>query len=222
MIVWSSILVPVCSMMITVFATIYTVSGRIKNENKEKHKPYLILDRVEKMDKLNEYRYHLTIIGKNYQEDKIIDMRKIEELKKDKYLPVSLVIENIGYGVASNIRFYDLLTGNLIHGEQSIKKDEIQKLFTTFDIATNQETSVQSKIISLIKTNDEIEVPDHCRILCIYQDLNNNIYDFIISINIKTDNTYDFFAYQRTSHSYKKWIKENQKQYKVIMKKYGK
>ena len=33
---WTNILVPVASMLITVFATLYTVSKRVENENKEK------------------------------------------------------------------------------------------------------------------------------------------------------------------------------------------
>ena len=223
MIIWSSILIPVCSMIITVFATLYTVSGRIRNENKEKHKPYLILSKINQLDKIDEYKYYLTIIGRNYQEKEgLITLKKIENLKKDNYLAVSLVINNIGYGVASNIKFYDLLSGNSIYGTQSSIKEKNQKLFTTLDLAINAETQVQSKVISILNTNDQIEEIDHCRILCVYQDLNGNIYDFIISINVKSDNTYDFFAYQRTSHSYAKWIKENKKQYKQIIKKYSK
>jgi len=223
MIIWSSILIPVCSMIITVFATLYTVSGRIRNENKEKHKPYLILSKINQLDKIDEYKYYLTMIGRNYQEKEgLITLKKIENLKKDNYLAVSLVINNIGYGVASNIKFYDLLSGNSIYGTQSSIKEKNQKLFTTLDLAINAETQVQSKVISILNTNDQIEEIDHCRILCVYQDLNGNIYDFIISINVKSDNTYDFFAYQRTSHSYAKWIKENKKQYKQIIKKYSK
>lgn len=223
MIIWSSILIPVCSMLITVFATLYTVSGRIKNENKEKHKPYLILTKINQLDKIDEYKYHLNIIGRNYQEtNDLITRQKIDNLKKGNYLSASLVLNNVGYGVASNIKFYDLLTGNLIYGTQASIKDKNQKLFTTLDLAINDEKQIQSKIISVIKENDNLEEIDHCRILCIYQDLNGNTYDFIISINIKTNESYDFFAYQRTSHSYKKWIKENKQQYKKIKKNYQK
>lgn len=223
MIIWSSILIPVCSMVITVFATLYTVSGRIKNENKEKHKPYLILSKINHLQAIDEYKYYLTIIGRNYQEKEgLITLQKLENLKKNNYLSISLVLNNIGYGVASNIKFYDLLTGEHIYGAQSSTKEKNQKLFTTFDIAMNNEKQVQAKVISVVKNNEQIEEIDHCRMLCVYQDLNGNVYDFIISINVKSDNSYDFFAYQRTSHSYAKWIKENKKQYKKILKQYKK
>lgn len=221
MVLWSSILIPVCSMMITVFATLYTVSGRIKNENKEKHKPYLVLNKINQLEKIDEYKYHLTIIGRNYQEKEgLITLKKLENLQKENYLSIQLVLSNIGYGVASNIKFYDLLTGNLIYGAQSSTKEKNQKLFTTLDIARNDEQEIQAKVISTIKNVEEIEEIDHCRILCVYQDLNGNIYDLIISINVKSGESYDFFAYQRTSHSYAKWIKENKKQYKKILKQY--
>ena len=53
---WSNVLIPVTSMMITVFATLYTVSQRVKNENREKHKPYLTLNNIEQQEKLDEYQ----------------------------------------------------------------------------------------------------------------------------------------------------------------------
>ncbi len=221
MILWSNILIPSASMIITVFATLYTVSKRVENENKEKHKPYITLNKIEPLKKIDEYEYYLTIIGRNFQENqKIITIEQLENIKENNCLKVTLLIDNIGYGVASNIKFYDLLTGNPIHGTQTPSKDKNQKLFTTFDIAKDKEKQVQAKIINTIKTTDEIQQPDHSRILCVYQDLNGNIYDFIISINIKSQDAYDFFAYQRTSHSYKKWIRDNKKQYKKIIKNY--
>jgi hypothetical protein len=223
MIFWSNILIPVTSMIITVFATLYTVSERIKNENKEKHKPYIALENIETIDTLNEYKYYLTILGRNFR--RINKNWTIEESKKAKekeYITVRILLDNIGYGVASNIKFYDLLTGEQISGSQTPSIDKNQKLHTTFDIASSKEKQVQVKIFNKIEKEEEIESPDHCRILCIYQDLNGNQYDFIISINIKSNNTYDFFTYQRTSHSYAKWINENKKNYKKIIKEYKK
>ena len=223
MILWSNILVPVASMIITVFATVYTVSGRVKNENREKHKPYLTLKDIEPKENIDEYKYYLTLFGRNYR--KIIDKKeelKTEKTKRNEYLSVRLLLDNIGYGVASNIKFYNLLTGEEIKGTQTPSKDKNQKLFTTFDIASSLEKQVQVKIYSNIDKEDEIETPDHCRILCVYQDLNGNAYDFIISINIKSNKSYDFFTYQRTSHSYTRWISETKKQYKQIIREYKK
>ena len=223
MILWSNILIPVTSMMITVFATLYTVSERVKNENREKHKPYLTLKDIENLDTLDEYKYYLTVLGRNFREKhQEYTLEQISEAKKKEYIEVRLLLDNIGYGVASNIKFYDLLTGEQIKGTQTPSKDKNQKLFTTFDIASSKEKQVQVKIFNKIEKYEEIENPDHCRILCVYQDLNGNPYDFIISINIKSNNSYDFFTYQRTSHSYAKWINENKKNYKKIIREYKK
>jgi len=220
MILWSNILVPAASMIITVFATIYTVSERVKNENREKHKPYLTLKDIEPKENIDEYKYYLTLFGKNYNKtDDNFENKKPEKIKENEYLSVRLLLDNIGYGVASNIKFYNLLTGEEIKGTQTPSKDKNQKLFTTFDIASNIEKQVQVKIYNKILKEEK---PDHCRILCVYQDLNGNTYDFIISINIKSNKAYDFFTYQRTSHSYARWINENKKNYKKIRKDYKK
>ena len=98
-------------------------------------------------------------------------------------------------------------------GNQLKDDNRIQKLFTTLDIASNAEKEIQANVFE-----NAGDIDEHNRILCIYQDLNGNIYDFIISINTKTKNNYDFFAYQRSSHSYRKWINENKVQYKSIYK----
>ena len=81
---------------------------------------------------------------------------------------------------------------------------------------------VQSRIVSYVEKNKEVVIEDHIRLLCIYKDLNENHYDFIISINIKENGYYDFFAYQRSSKNYSRWIKENKKIYKRILNEYMK
>ena len=223
MIFWSNVLIPITSMMITVFATLYTVSERIKNENKEKHKPYLTLKDIENLDTLDEYKYYLTILGKNYRKNhQDWTMENLSETKKKEYMTVRLLLDNIGYGVASNIKLYDLLTGEQIKGTQTPTKEKNQKLFTTFDIASSKQKQIQAKLFNKLEKSEGIEIEDNCRILFIYQDLNGNTYDFILNINIKSNNTYDFSTYQRTSHSYTKCISENKDNYIKIRKEYKK
>ncbi len=215
MILWSNILVPVTSMLITVFATLYTVSKRVENENKEKHKPYLALKDIEHINKIDEYKYYLTIDGQNTKSNK---NNEEENSKENKTIEVMFLLDNIGYGVASNIKFYNLLTSEQIKGTQTPSKEKNQKLFTTFDIAAPQEKKVQVKIYN--NANEENHI--YYKLLCVYQDLNGNIYDFVININIKSNNSYDFYTFQRTSHSYNKCIQENKKNYKTIIKEYKK
>lgn len=215
-----NILLPVLSIVIPVFATLYTVDNRIKAQNKENHQPYLVLEKIENIEKINEYSYYLTPVGRNYLNDhQVIDYSNIET---DNDIAVRLHLHNIGYGVATNIKFYNLLTGEQVHGTQANNDEKNQKLFTTFDMEASEEKNVQARIINLVGMKDEKEVEDHIRMLCVYRDLNENIYDLIISINAKRNYHYDFFAYQPSSRSYAKWKKENNKQYKKIIKAYKK
>lgn len=202
-----NLMLTILSIMIPVFATIYTAYSRIRNENTETHKPYLVLDDIKSLDKLDEYKYHFNFEGKNYHKNPSDDHF---------VLPVCILLKNIGYGVASNIKFYNLFTGEEMIGGQLRDDNRVQKLFTTFDIAAGDEKKIQANVFESAS-----DIEDYNRILCIYQDLNGNIYDFIISINTKFNNNYDFFAYQPSSHSYRNWIKENKKSYYKIYKKYG-
>lgn len=197
----------VLSIMIPVFATIYTAYSRIRNENRETHKPYLALDEINEIDSVDVYNYHFNFEGKNYSKKK---------LEHGVILPVSIKIKNIGYGVASNIKFYNLFTGEEMVGTQEKDDNRIQKLFTTLDIATGKEKTIQANVYE-----DANDIEDYNCVLCVYQDLNGNIYDFIISINVKSDHKYDFYAYQPSSHSYSKCIEANKKAYRQIYKKYS-
>lgn len=212
-------LLPILSIVIPVFATIYTVNNRIKNENKENHKPYLLLETIENIKEIDAYSYYLTPLGRNF----MLENPNFSYVDISNYKSINIVlkIKNIGYGVATNIKFYNLLTAEQVYGTQASSKDQNQKLFTTFDIASGEEKSVQARLLYSLKEEDGVIVPDHMRLLCVYQDLNNNISNFILSINTKENNHYDFFTYQPSSTSYKKWIKENKKQFISIMKKYN-
>ena len=208
----------IMSIIIPVFATIYTVNSRIKNENKENHKPYIILDKIATLNKLDNYKYHLAPVGRNYRNK--YPNYNIDKVDNGDIINVEFILKNIGYGVATNLRFYDLLTGEIVYGTQASNKEGNQKLFTTLDIASNEEKKVQSRIVSYVEKNKEIVKEDHIRLLCVYKDLNENQYDVIISINIKENGFYDFFAYQRSSRNYSRWIKENKKIYKKILDEY--
>ena len=213
-----SIILTILSIIIPVFATIYTGYIRIRNENKEGHKPYLVLGEIEKITTVNRFVYFLAILG-----DKIkkATPEEVDELsKRSSNVNVSLALKNIGYGVASNIKFYDLETSKQIIGLQESSKTMNQKRFTTFDIPKDSEKKVQT---CLINDRNELEINEesYC-ILCINQDLNENIYDFIIGIDVKAGGAYDFYAFQRSSHSYNKLLRSFKKNYKSILHEYKK
>ena len=204
---------------IPVFATIYTAYSRIRNENRETHKPYLNLKNIDKIDVIKKKNYYLILKGRSFSN--IHGFNDDFELgDNEAEFFIRLELENIGYGVASNIKFYDLLTTRQIIGDQVLNEDKNQKLFTTFDIASSVSKDVDAVLYSTILNDEGIDIDDHARILCVYQDLNGNIYNFIISINVKNTGHYDFFSYQPSSKSYKKWILENKVNYKRIIREY--
>ena len=204
----------IATIIITIVTTVYTVNKRVENEKRETHMPYIILEKVIALEDIDTRKYYLTFYGRNYSNLKI-------KTKQEKYLPIELLIKNIGYGVATNIKFYNLLTGNQIEGTQESHKEENQRLFTTLDAGVNEEKKIQAKLIGTILTKRKTTIEEHNRILCVYKDLNEHIYTSIFCINMKDEDNYDFFAYQPSSKSYKCWIKENKRQYKEILKKYS-
>ena len=174
--VWTNFLYPLFAILIPVLATIHTLNMRLKNENKEKHQPYLILDNVDNLFHLNKNKYYLTINNE-------MEFLEANELK------LEIRLKNIGYGVATNVEFYNLLNACQVDGSQEISDKINQQLFTTFDISKGEDKKVQV-VINYNKNQINMN-----RILCVYQDLNHNVYDFIIAINIKTKNRFDYFSY---------------------------
>ena len=203
----ASIVIPVCATIIT---TKYTVENRVKAE----HKPYVVLDSITNINNIDKCFYYIVLVGKKIKEKFSIDS------SLDDNINVKIKIKNIGYGVATNIRFYNLDNGKKINGLQEVNDKIDQQLFTTFDLAANEEKGVQSSLST--KKIDDSFIEDDIDTLCIYQDLNGNVYDFVFSINIKRGGGYSYYAYQPSSHSYKELMDKYQKQKKKIMLDYYK
>ena len=194
----ASIIVPVCA---TIIMSVYTVEMRVKAE----HKPYVVLSRISELSKIDKCYYFITLLGKKLQ--KKCTEEEIKELvNQDNNINVKIDLKNIGYGVATNINFYNLETAEKIYGNQEVNDSMGQKLFTTFDIASNEEKGVQTFLITMEKDGKIVE--DSINTLCIYQDLNGNVYNFVFTINIKSGGGYSYYAYQRSSHSYKRLLRK--------------
>lgn len=208
----ASIVIPV---IVTIYMSIYTVENRVKAE----HKPYLVLDSIQSINKIDKIYYFVVMLGnkirKKYSKEELNSM-----IETNQDINVKIRLKNIGYGVATNIRFYDLNTGKKISGNQEVTSDSEQQLFTTFDIAIQEVKSVQTSLL-IGKVNDKI-IEDTINTLCIYQDLNGNIYNFVFVINIKGGGGYSYYAYQPSSHSYKDLILKYKKQQKKIFLDYKK
>ena len=203
----ASIIVPVCA---TIIAAVYTVENRVKAE----HKPYIVLNSITEIPRIDKKFYFIVMLGEKVVKKFITE----KEILSEDNLNVKIGIRNIGYGVATNIRFYNLDDGTKITGNQEEGSDLIQQLFTTFDIAANEEKHVQASIERKLK--DDSFTENVINTLCIYQDLNGNIYDFVFSIKIKSKGGYSYYAYQPSSHSYNRLIQEYSKEKKKILNDY--
>ena len=170
--IWNVYIYPLVAILIPVMATIHTLNMRLRNENREKHQPYLILESITNLFHLNKNKYYLTI----YSEDNI---------KNSNELKIEIFLKNIGYGVATNVKFYDMNQADQINGCQRLNDNVNQKLFTTFDIASAEDRKVQV----VIRYNRNLS--NNYRIVCVYQDLNHNVYNFMMAINIKRRNKFD-------------------------------
>lgn len=212
----------ILSIVIPVWATVYTVNKRIKAQTHENHQPHLVLENIKSIDNINKYKYYLTFFGKNFNAlNKSYNAEEVIEKEKDNILNIEISLKNIGYGVATNIKFYDLLKGEQVYGSQETSVSQNQRLFTTFDIGVEEIKKVSAQIISAIVDENDNVKEDSNRILCVYKDLNNFIDSFIITINVKNNKHYDYYAYQPSSTSYKKLIKKNSRQFKKIIEKYS-
>lgn len=207
----ASIVIPVCA---TIISAVYTVEKRVKAE----HKPYIVLDTIQDVTFIDKCYYFIVLFGNKFK-NKFFDKEKNQEPTLEGNINVKIKIKNIGYGVATNVRFYNLDTGKKIQGNQVINNNINQQLFTTFDIAATEERSVQTSL-AIIKENGQV-IEDTINTLCIYQDLNGNIYNFVFVIDIKSGGGYSYYAYQPSSHSYKKLIKQYSKEKTKIFSDYN-
>lgn len=211
----------ILSIVIPVWATVYTVNKRIKAQTHENHQPHLVLENIIKVDNINKYKYYLTFFGKNFKNlNKSFNPEEVINNEKEDLLNIEIALKNIGYGVATNIKFYDLSKGEQVYGSQETSSNQNQRLFTTFDIGVEEVKKVSAQVVSTVIDEDgEIKEDNNC-LLCVYKDLNDFVDSFIIMINVKNNKHYDYFAYQPSSSSYKKQIKQNKRQFKKIMERY--
>jgi hypothetical protein len=221
-----AILVGAIASIVTIVATILNVWAVNKNTTKQ-------IDNQNKQT----YQPHLKKGDSKFVSVKSIE-NSIHYFVKSKYCPKTkkdlgkacLEIElcNHGYGIATNINFYNLLTGELISTVEDINvnrddresveilKDEIGKF--DFIIDFNKSKCNPSKI----------QDNDYLFILCDYQDLNQNHYKLIIKsqfVEAIIDNfsKYDELActtnddyYQEGTYIYRKTIENYKDKYSKI------
>lgn len=176
----SSVFIPLIIAGITTVVNVWLVNKntnkQIKNQNKETYRPRLKLKKVEQcVSNLNVVNY---IKSNDYIE------KMSEKLKfRCKF---NITLENIGYGFAHDVKFFNLISGKRCIKRQTHDSRESKKGFSTIDINKNGKDDIIFHTDFYFDQNKEEWFPtmDKCYILVVYNDLNQNSYTMLIDIQL--------------------------------------
>ena len=213
---WMLIFIPILTAIINVYIVNRNTNKQIANQNKETYRPRLKLKNVQ-ITQCNDKEHILYAHSKNYKEEN-------EEISQ--YFEIEL--ENIGNGLANDISFYMLNSGEKCYGYQFNNDNDNQILDSTIEIPVNKEGKVLFNIdFDKNSINPEKEPPnnnDLVLLVCNYKDLNNNSYQILIGIIIKkyTVNeeyekrhfdeysiVFDYYHYQENTNEFNNMVKKD-------------
>ena len=213
----TGVMVSVAAIIISSIVTNKNTNKQIKNQNKETYRPRLRLKEFDNTEtNLTETS---NMIFSYYHKEKNNDRQYTK-----------MTIENIGYGIANDIEFYDLIHGNKCYRVQSVEDKINQVNFSTYEIAKEATQNFQMLIsFDINSVNDKKNKNgDFILILCNYKDLNGNNYKILIGYTIKNilydvnilDNVVYFnsYYYQEGTKEYINMIERYKTQYKEILK----
>lgn len=212
----SQIIVPIVIAGITAYVNIKYVNKntnrQISNQNIQSTRPRLKLEEVIKanskdMNKKGSYE----LISKNV--DKAQDI----------LLFFKITLKNIGYGIANDIKFFNLHNGCICPQKLFMNFHENQTMFQTEEIANGDKCSFDFRIIFNQQEKNVVGIEDdNVLLLCNYKDLYNTNYNLIIGIRYKGKNykdidVVDYFYYQEGTYYYDEIIKKYKKNYENIL-----
>lgn len=220
-----NLIISVIAILISIGATIINVwlvnkntNKQIENQNKNTYMPRLRLINLKRAD-LDSEKAHYWLNFNNV------------DVNSSLYVVLDMELENIGYGIANDISFYDLKDGIRIYITQSENPEISQLTASTTEIT--QSSKATFRFICWLETENELLKYDELLLICKYEDLNKNEYKLLIGCkpkmiinNLKTtgssDVTVDFYYYQEDTKEFNK-IVNNKKyvdKYKRIIGKY--
>ncbi len=225
-----------CTLLLTLAATVINIwlvnmntNKQIKNQNKETYRPRLKLNNIEVVEH-NLDKYYLYAYSKHYNEE-----------SDSITLYVDIILENIGNGLANDISFYMLNSGQKCLGMQVENQDTNQSVGSTLEIPKDKKETFKFLFKfdrkSFEKEPSDLDRGDFLLLICNYKDLNDNNYKILIGYDLKkyepykfelndkgniekffTDGKFNMYYYQQETRQYKGMIEKNVDNYKKIIK----
>lgn len=202
--------------------SIYITNKQIRNQNKETYRPRLkvksIINRQHDSTRSEymSFSYYYKKTNKNF----------------NSY--ITIILENIGNGLANDITFYDLIHGERCAACQSINNEYNQQIFSTEEVPKDKTLNIPFWITldynTLLKEDNEHN--DFTLLICNYKDLNCNNYKLLIYYSAKDldKNAEDehgeiienackihFYYYQEGTNHFKRMIEKYKSNYEKIL-----
>jgi hypothetical protein len=136
---------------------------QIENQNKESHRPYVKMKTSKEVEKeKKEINFFIEI---KYKDEKDNESSHFEEM----------IFENLGYGIARDIKFVPI-SDNIAISEQTSRLCDERVIFPIIDINSNEKKKIIVQL-NLKNKNNRISIA------VLYRDLNQNMFISIITIS---------------------------------------
>lgn len=189
----SVIFVPIIVTIINIYYINKSTANQIRNQNQNTFRPRLRLAVVETIQDIRKHdadQKYLLDGMKILKCDKgIIDftefdkaIRVVSKTRESALLKIS--IKNIGIGVAKNISFLNAINDTRIVSILSLEENCDQVSFSSQELDRGECGDYLFESSFLVELSDFIWIENY-KLICKYQDLFNNNYEFIIMIRLK-------------------------------------
>ena len=212
----ASVIVSIFAIIASTIVTCRNTNKQIEDQNRETYRPRLRLKKIENVDN------NLTEVENE------ISSRFHKEQRNDS-IRIKITLENIGYGIANNIEFFNLINSERCFRTQ-VLQDKINQLeLSTYEIAKDKAEEFQMLILYNRDAVEDKQNSDGDFILnlCNYEDLNRNNYKILIGYSIKNiekaenspkDRIYfDYYYYQEGTKEYNYMVNKYKSQYEKIV-----
>jgi len=202
---WILPLIAIVVQLIAIFFIVRNTNNLIKNQNKEQHKPYLVVKSFN--TKLKDAPPNL------YNEYSIYNSsEKYEDYPGG--INSILKIKNIGYGLATNIVLYGI-NETIAHRIEIDEEDEVQ-YYSVKHISPSKMHDWE--IMVSPKKENTTFLSTTFSLMMFYSDVNLNIYSTLISITMPGRSKITF--HPQNSRNFKILLKEYQINYKKLLRRY--